>query len=199
MLLNSPAPPRAVRDPPRRRAPQRPHFRHQPWSHRGGGPRREVRPQILTGAGLVAAAGCLRCSSRTTAGSSSPRSRPKHGAQGARRTGFLRRCVLRFTSNTLIGQHDQDRGDSVDGEALDSVDDEEVRDELIPPLLRFQCHCCRRSILWMTRRHRTTSPSAVVPAISMTRNRRASCTSTPIFAVDPCSLSNALLLPSPQC
>jgi hypothetical protein len=32
------------------------------------------------------------------------------------------------------GQHDQDRGDSVDGEALDSVDDEEVRDELIPPL-----------------------------------------------------------------
>jgi hypothetical protein len=97
------------------------------------------------------------------------------------------------------GQHDQDRGDSVDGEALDSVDDEEVRDELIPPLLRFQCHCCRRSILWMTRRNRTTSPSAVVCAISMTRNRRASCTSAPIFAIDSCSLSNALLLPSPQC
>jgi hypothetical protein len=35
------------------------------------------------------------------------------------------------------GQHDQDRGDSVDEEALDSMDDEEARDELIPPLLRF--------------------------------------------------------------
>jgi hypothetical protein len=79
------------------------------------------------------------------------------------------------------------------------VDDEEVQDELIPPLLRFQCHCCRCSISWMTRRCRMTSPSVVVPAISMMRNRRASCTSAPIFAVDACSLPNALLLPPPQC
>jgi hypothetical protein len=70
---------------------------------------------------------------------------------------------------------------------------------LIPPLLRFQCHYCRCSIPWMMRRRMTTSPSVVVPAISMTRNRRASCTSAPIFVVYPCSLPNALLLSPPQC
>jgi hypothetical protein len=64
--------------------------------------------------------------------------------------------------DALVGSTAKDRGDSLDEEVLDSVDDNEARDELISLLLRFQCHCCQRRRPLLSVECSTTSATAML-------------------------------------